>query len=101
LAFAFGKAEDETISTQNYPIENEEYISIEQENDFEIIQLVVEEIRSLRAMLGVQPSVSLPINLHIEDPKFIKYFENLQKPISDLAKISNLQINPPIKQKTQ
>ncbi|MCE5305059.1 valine--tRNA ligase [bacterium] len=95
----FGKAEDETISTQNYPIENEEYISIEQENDFEIIQLVVEEIRSLRAMLGVQPSVSLPINLHIEDPKFIKYFENLQKPISDLAKISNLQINPPIKQK--
>ena len=95
----FGKAEDETISTQNYPIENEEYISIEQENDFEIIQLVVEEIRSLRAMLGVQPSVSLPINLHIEDPKFIKYFENLHKPISDLAKISNLQINPPIKQK--
>jgi len=95
----FGKAEDETISTQNFPIENEEYISIEQENDFEIIQLVVEEIRSLRAMLGVQPSVSLPINLHIEDPKFIKYFENLHKPISDLAKISNLQINPPIKQK--
>ncbi|MEN6295348.1 MAG: class I tRNA ligase family protein, partial [Chloroherpetonaceae bacterium] len=95
----FGKAEDETISTQNFPIENEEYISVEQENDFEIIQLVVEEIRSLRAMLGVQPSVSLPINLHIEDPKFIKYFENLHKPISDLAKISNLQINPPIKQK--
>lgn len=90
----FSHSDNKTISLENYPKENQDYISIDKENDFEIIQLLVDEIRSLRAMLGVQPSVSLPVNIHIDDGKFVKYIADLQKPISDLAKISILQINP-------
>ena len=90
----FSHSDDKTISLENYPKENQDYISIDKENDFEVIQLLVDEIRSLRAMLGVQPSVSLPVNVHIDDGKFVKYIADLQKPISDLAKISILQINP-------
>jgi len=91
--------ENESISIENYPIENESYISADEESDFEIIQLIVDEIRSLRAMLGVQPSIWLPVNIHIEDGKFVQYIKDLQNPISDLAKISNLQINPEDRQK--
>jgi len=50
-------------------------------------------------MLGVQPSIWLPVNIHIEDGKFVQYIKDLQNPISDLAKISNLQINPEDRQK--
>jgi len=95
----YNHKENESISIENYPVENESYISIEEENDFEIIQLIVDEIRSLRAMLGVQPSISLPVNFYIEDKKFVQYLKDLQGPISDLAKISNLQINPDNRQK--
>lgn len=91
--------DDESISIKQFPIENEEYISINNENDFEVIQLIVEEIRSLRATLGVQPSVQLPVNIHIEDSRFTKYIADLQLPISDLAKVSQLQINPANKPK--
>lgn len=91
--------DDESISIKQFPIENEEYISIDNENDFEVIQLIVEEIRSLRATLGVQPSVQLPVNIHIEDSRFTKYIADLQLPISDLAKVSQLQINPANKPK--
>ncbi|OGU55836.1 MAG: valine--tRNA ligase [Ignavibacteria bacterium GWF2_33_9] len=82
-----------SISIIVYPKSDSDKISPEIESGFELLQLSVEEIRSLRSSMNITPSLSLPVHFHIEQDEFVELFNNVSNVISVLAKCSSLEIN--------
>jgi valyl-tRNA synthetase len=89
----FQKENVESISKRPFPKGYKILTSEIVENTFEIIQLTVEEIRSLRSSIEIPPSVSLPVYLNINNKDIEQAFLSMQKPIADLAKCSEVNIN--------
>lgn len=90
----FNKNDGESISKVDFPSYNPNYNFDKIENDFQIIQLVVEEIRSLRASMIIPPSTKLPIVIRVQDEELSLLFKENQIALEDLAKSNNFQINP-------
>lgn len=91
--FLFNKNIDESISTQDFPSVNELGIFTNADNQFQYIQFVVEEMRSLRASMNIPPSVRMPAFVNIDDGELIEAFSENTKVISELAKLDSLEIN--------
>ncbi|MFN3782091.1 MAG: class I tRNA ligase family protein, partial [Candidatus Kapaibacteriota bacterium] len=54
---------NQSISVENFPQARSEYIDESLENNFDIFQLVVEEIRKLRNEIGIEPNKKLDLVL--------------------------------------
>lgn len=86
------KNEDESISLQPTPEVNQELISPEIESQFELIQMIIEEIRKLRSAVNVQPSAKLPIVISPKNSTQATAFEELTELFSGFAKASEIEI---------
>ncbi len=92
----YQKHDDESISTQMFPTFNENSISQEVENVFELIQYTIDEIRSLRSSMNIAPNVLLPISIKLPDDKLSEYFTSVSNSIKELSKASEICINPEV-----
>jgi valyl-tRNA synthetase len=89
----FNSNENESLSVAAYPIADLNKISEDIETKFELIQLSVDEIRSLRASLEIAPSTPLPVYINIHNDEITDLFKEVSKAVGDLARCSKLEIN--------
>jgi len=84
--------EEKSISTENTPNLNVKLIASEIEQKFELFQLLIEEIRRVRANSGIAPSQKVPLFISCKDTEQKDFFENQSKNIQSLVKTSELTI---------
>lgn len=89
----FDKSDDESISISGFPSYNPEFIFEKIEANFQLMQMVVEEIRSLRASMNIPANERLPIYIKLHDDELTQMFQENKIALEDLAKSSELQIN--------
>lgn len=89
-------SENESIALQTLKNADKQLINKDIESDFELIQLLVEEFRRLRAGANIQPSQKLPILIKSDNPHIIDLLENNKELLQSFAKASSLEINPQI-----
>jgi len=85
--------ENESISLQNTPGYSDELILQDIEDDFAIFQMIVDELRSMKAQLNIPPSKKLPITIVTKDENLFAIFNKLSSVIKNLAKASDININ--------
>lgn len=86
------KDKNDSISLSSFPESIESHISNEIEETFYIIQLIVEEIRSLRSMLSIQPSQLLKANISASNQQLAEIMNEQTSVISSLTKCEPLTI---------
>jgi valyl-tRNA synthetase len=89
----FNDSEDVSISTQKFPTAEINFIRLDIEQNFELVQLIVEEIRRLRSSLNIAPSQKIPAKITTKDNDKLETFRKLSDAISNLAKLSDLEIS--------
>lgn len=85
--------ENESISLQNTPEFSDELILQDIEDDFAIFQMIVDELRSMKAQLNIPPSKKLPITIVTKDENLFAIFDKLSSVIKNLAKASDINIH--------
>ncbi|HOK15080.1 MAG TPA: class I tRNA ligase family protein, partial [Candidatus Kapabacteria bacterium] len=85
-------SEEISISTERYPQLVKGNIDDKIEQDFELVQMIVEEIRRLRSSINIPPSQKVPAKISIQNEELLSTFNDLSKVIANLAKISSLEI---------
>ncbi len=88
------KDENESISLSLLPEVNYQLINQEYENKFELIQLLVEEFRRLRAGANIPINNKLPIIIKSNKQEIIDLLKEMQIIIKSFAKASSIEINP-------
>ncbi len=86
------KDESESISLQDNPKSDKNLINTKIEADFELLQLVVEEIRKLRAGSNIPPSKKLPITLSVKNDVELELFNNTSRITTNLGRAESLNI---------
>jgi valyl-tRNA synthetase len=86
------RSEDESISLQSVPDHDESKINSGIEQKFELSQMLVEEIRRLKAKLNVSPSVRLPLLISLKDTADLDFFRKQSNIIAALAKCSEVKV---------
>lgn len=81
-----------SISLQNIPDVDESYINPQLENEFILLQSVVEEIRSLRANLEIGPKHKIPVLIKCNNTELVDFFANEINIIETLAKCSSVDV---------
>ena len=81
-----------SISTQDYPISQDNSINKELESEFEFLQMVVEEIRRLRSNMNLPPQKKAPVIISCHQDELQKFFESEKNIIEVLAKCSNVEV---------
>lgn len=84
-------SEEISINDQPLPVDNEYFINKVIENDFEITQLIIEEIRKLRASVNIPPSKDTPLIFNKVSNKYLEILEKQKEIIASLAKCSIIQ----------
>ncbi len=83
--------ENESILQTEFPKIDSKYINAEIEQQFELVQSVVEEVRKLRASMNIV-SQKLPAIISIQDETTLNTFRNLDQVIKNLCKFTELEI---------
>ncbi len=83
--------ENDSILSTIFPKVNDKYIDVEIEEQFELLQAVIEEVRKLRAVINM-PNQKLPAIISIQDKKVLDTFNKMENIISVLCKFSDLKI---------
>lgn len=83
---------DESISLENAPEAISKFIDPSIENKFEILQLIIEEIRRSRSYLHIKPQKQLDVTLITEDKDNYNFFFANRNTISSLAKCRNVVV---------
>ena len=83
--------ENDSILSTIFPKVNDKYIDVDIEEQFELLQAVIEEVRKLRAVINM-PNQKLPAIISIQDKKVLDTFNKMENIISVLCKFSNLKI---------
>ncbi len=86
------KDENDSISIQNVPEFHQNLVDDKIETQFELLQMLVEEIRKLRSSVNAQPSVKLPLIISPKDADQKVLFESFKETIAGLAKCSDIEI---------
>jgi len=81
-----------SISTEKYPQLMKDCINDKIEQDFELVQMIVEEMRRLRSSINIPPSQKVPAKISIGNKELLNTFNDLSNVIANLAKISSLEI---------
>ncbi len=84
--------DEKSISTENSPVLNAQYIAPGIEQKFELFQLIIEEIRRIRANAGIAPSQKVPLYISCKDSEQKEFFVQQEKNIQSLVKTSELNI---------
>lgn len=85
---------EESISLENAPKSKSEFIDSSIESKFEILQLIIEEIRRSRSYLQIEPQKQLDVTLITEDDDNNNFLLDNKNIISFLAKCRNVVILP-------
>lgn len=85
-------SEDQSISKEQYPQFREDLISLELEEEFLLLQQMIEEIRSLRANIKIPPHQKMPVKISTINEKYCQFLETQKSVITILCKCSDLQI---------
>ncbi|MDR0926315.1 MAG: valine--tRNA ligase [Ignavibacteria bacterium] len=85
------RAENDSISTAVFPVPDGDAILPEIEEQFELVQSVVEEVRKLRASINV-PSQKLPATISVPNENLLNTLNNVYSVIASLCKFSALNI---------
>ncbi|MFW6276119.1 MAG: valine--tRNA ligase [Bacteroidota bacterium] len=91
------KPESDSISLQNIPEANKDLIRDDIESKFNLLQSIVEEIRSLRNTTSLAPSKKIPALIGCPDTEMRHVLENQQEAIKTFARCSEIEI----KEKTE
>ncbi|MBI3257955.1 MAG: valine--tRNA ligase [Ignavibacteriae bacterium] len=91
LAIA-NRDENASISIANAPECNPSFIQPEIEQQFGLLQEIVEEVRRLRSNSAIPPHEKLPVTLSSETNLLKEFFETQSKIISTLAKCSSVRV---------
>ncbi|MES2766438.1 MAG: valine--tRNA ligase [Bacteroidota bacterium] len=83
---------NESISVSDAPEANEENIDRKVEENFENLQLIVDEIRRLRSSANIPPSEKLPVVMLGEDIDALNVLHFQKNTISSLGRCSTLEI---------
>jgi valyl-tRNA synthetase len=86
------KSADESISLEKLPTVNAGEVSEKIENSFDLIKLVVEEIRKLRASVNIQPSQKVAVTFGIKEDELFNLFEGQKDSIATLAKCKEITL---------
>lgn len=79
------RADTESISLQEYPRLDESLIDNRIEEDFGLLQAVVEELRRLRAGSNVPPGQKVPVEISCKNAEMLDLFTELSGVIKNLA----------------
>ncbi len=83
--------EGDSISIQNYPRSNNDYVDIESLQELEWSKEFINSIRKIRSEMDIAPGKALSILLQGYSDKDKNYFHNSQQYIYALAKIENVE----------
>lgn len=86
------KDENESISIQPVPDFDAKSIDEKIENKFNIIQKIVEEVRSLRSVTSIAPSQKLPLIISCENTEIAEIIMTQTEVISTLAKCNKIDV---------
>ncbi len=84
--------ENESISTQKIPEVNNNLISPDVEQKFELIQLIVEEFRRLRSGINLAPQTKAPIAVNAKDNALYELMMSQEAILKSFAKASVITI---------
>ncbi len=87
------KSKNKSISLEKYPEPNEDLIDEVLEADFEVIQMVVEEIRRMRVDLGLEPNKKIDVILSTNRTNLIDMLQKIKAPISSLVRANSLEVS--------
>lgn len=90
-----------SISIANAPECNHSYIQPEIEQQFELLQEIVEEVRRLRSNSNIPPHEKLPVTFSTETDSLKEFIETQSKIISTLAKCSSVKVGVGIEKPEQ
>lgn len=81
-----------SISLENFPSSNENFIDENTEKNFEIFQLIVEEIRKLRNEIGLEPSRKVDLILSTQNPEVLDMLLKTKDALAFLVRGNNIDI---------
>ncbi len=87
------RSDTQFLATSSLPALNGTYIDADQEQHFELLQLVVEELRMLKSQSGIKPSEKLPLVLKCADTD-AGFFSAVGPIIASLTRNELPQLNP-------
>ncbi|MCX7909927.1 MAG: valine--tRNA ligase [Ignavibacteria bacterium] len=83
---------DQSISLETFPIPEEKFIDEDIERNFEIFQLVVEEIRKLRSEVGIEPNKKVDLVLCTQNPLQLDMLNRTIEPLAFLVRGNGIEI---------
>ncbi len=92
------KDKNESISLQYVPNVNQDFIDEELESNFEIFQLIVEEIRRIRHQMGINPKDTTEVTLTTQNEKIFKFLEQMNNSLQVLAKSNPVNLKSDVVQ---
>ncbi len=81
-----------SIAQQSYPQSDSQLLQPHLEKEFELLIGVIRTIRNLRADAEIKPGLRIPVIL--QTPNSPEFLQRSQEYIQNLARVSDLQINP-------
>ncbi len=81
-----------SIAQQKYPQSESQLLQPHLEKEFELLIGVIRTIRNLRADAEIKPGLRIPVIL--QTPNSPEFLQGSQEYIQNLARVSDLQINP-------
>jgi valyl-tRNA synthetase len=82
------RTESQSISLLNYPVSDENIINITIEENFALLQSIVEEIRALRAGVNIPPKIAVEIIISCKDSITVEFIKSQTEMIQTLGKCS-------------
>ncbi|ROL55952.1 valine--tRNA ligase [Bacteroidetes/Chlorobi group bacterium Naka2016] len=87
-----GRTENESISIQSFPTPNQKFIDESIENNFEVFQFVVEEIRKLRNEVGIEPAKKVDLIVSTLNSTLATMFEENKEALAFLSRANEVSI---------
>jgi len=88
-----GANNQRSISFESFPVPDEKYIDEDIEKNFEVFQLVVEEIRRLRNEIGIEPSKKIDIALSTGNEVLFDMLQQNKDALAFLVKANDVQVS--------
>jgi len=85
--------DDKSITLTEYVSADENLINSGIEEKFQFLQMVIEEIRRMRAGGGIQPQTKIPVLISPHDTVTFNFLSDSQKIIAFLGKCSEIEVN--------
>jgi valyl-tRNA synthetase len=86
------RQDDVSISLQEFPVLDETLINVEIEEDFGLLQSVVEELRRLRANSNIPPGQKVPVEISCDSDEKLDLFKKLSNVIKNLAACKTVNV---------